>query len=123
MMKRIVWTAATLCGLLVGALAFAAPTGEQVMMGDVTFNQDGSVTVIHASDGAIIHYDSFDIFAGEILEFVQPSDQARVLNRVFGDATHIDFLPRSSATLSGYTIEELYNSWPSYELKATPQAS
>jgi filamentous hemagglutinin family protein len=90
LMKRIVWTAVAVCGLLVGAVAFAAPTGEQVVMGDVTFNQDGSVTVIQASDGAIIHYDSFDIFAGEVVQFIQPGEHARVLNRVFGDATRID---------------------------------
>jgi len=64
--------------------------GEQVISGDVTFQQQGDVTTIHASDGAIIHYDQLDVWAHEELHFVQPDSQARVLNRVFGDATHID---------------------------------
>jgi filamentous hemagglutinin family protein len=82
--------AATLLALALALAGNAAPIGEEVMAGDVEFNRDGSVTLIRASDGAIINYDSFDIFAGEVVRFLQPSDQARVLNRVFGDATRIE---------------------------------
>ena len=60
------------------------------MSGTATFEQSGDVTTIHASDGAIINYSQFDVWANEELHFVQPSSDSRVLNRVFGDATHID---------------------------------
>ena len=84
--------AALLAWTFFAGAAPAAPTGQEIVLGDVSFefNADGSVRMIHASDGAIIEFESFDIFAGEVLEFVQPSDQARVLNRIFGDATHIE---------------------------------
>ncbi|MGH0030545.1 MAG: filamentous hemagglutinin N-terminal domain-containing protein [Myxococcota bacterium] len=92
MLKRVLRS--VVAGALVGmaaAVSSAAPQGHEVVFGDVRFHQnaDGSVTVIHASDGSIIEYASFDIFAGELVKFVQPGADARVLNRVFGDATHI----------------------------------
>jgi filamentous hemagglutinin family protein len=70
--------------------AHAEVSGEQVVAGDASFARDGDVTTIHASDGAIIDYDRFSVWSNEELHFVQPHSQARVLNRVFGDATHID---------------------------------
>ena len=83
---------AAVFGLALGLAtsSIAAPSGEEVIAGDVEFNRDGSVTLIRASDGAIINYDSFDIFAGEVVRFLQPGADARVLNRVFGDATRIE---------------------------------
>jgi filamentous hemagglutinin family protein len=70
--------------------ARAEIAGEQVVSGTATFDQSGNVTTITASDGAIINYTQFDVWANEQLHFVQPSSEARVLNRVLGDATHID---------------------------------
>ncbi len=66
--------------LLLATSALAAPTGEEVIHGEVSFHQDGSVTVITASDGAIIHYDSFDIFASEVvlLEFLPALDTQKI---------------------------------------------
>jgi filamentous hemagglutinin family protein len=87
-LHRIAKAAAVL--LLLASPTTAEPTGEQVVLGDVTFHRDGSVTVIHASDGSVIHYDSFDIFAHETVQFIQPGEQARVLNRVTNDAIDID---------------------------------
>jgi filamentous hemagglutinin family protein len=62
--------------------AVAGPVGQQVVVGDVTFTQNGSQWVITASDGSIIDYLSFDIFSGESVQFIQPGEFARVLNRI-----------------------------------------
>ncbi len=72
-------------------VVMAAPQGGKVVAGDVTIHTDGSVTVINASDGAIINFSSFDIFAHEMVRFIQPSEMARVLNRVLStDPSFID---------------------------------
>ncbi len=72
-------------------VASASPQGEEIVNGQVTIHRDGSVTLITASDGSIINFDSFDIFAGEVVRFLQPHDAARVMNRVLGgDPTKID---------------------------------
>ena len=62
--------------------ALAAPAGEQVVQGDVTFARDGSITTIHAGDNSIINYSGFDILGGETVQFIQPGELARVLNRI-----------------------------------------
>src|SRR5262245_52025714 len=70
--------------------ARAELAGEHVVAGKATFDRNGDITTIHASNGAIINYDQFSVWANEELHFIQPSSDARVLNRVLGDATHID---------------------------------
>ena len=60
----------------------AGPEGAQVVHGDVSFSQSGNTTSITASDKSIINYSSFDIAKPEIVEFIQPSSQASVLNRI-----------------------------------------
>jgi filamentous hemagglutinin family protein len=76
--------------LLIPAPVLAELSGEQVVKGQASFDRSGDVTTVHASDGAIIHYDKFSVWENEELHFVQPSSDARVLNRISGDATHID---------------------------------
>ena len=63
---------------------FAEPTGEEVIQGDVTFARDGDVTTITAGHNSIIQYSGFDIAVNETVQFIQPSAQARVLNRIMG---------------------------------------
>ncbi|MHC4659311.1 MAG: two-partner secretion domain-containing protein, partial [Planctomycetota bacterium] len=73
------------------SVALAGPEGAQVVNGQVSFQQSGNNTVIHASDKSIINYSSFDIARPEIVEFVQPSRSASVLNRILSASpTHID---------------------------------
>jgi filamentous hemagglutinin family protein len=60
----------------------AGPEGAKVVNGEVSFQQSGYNTTITASDKAIINYSSFDIAKPEIVEFIQPSSQASVLNRI-----------------------------------------
>jgi len=51
-----VTSALALAGMLVAPpgvpVALAAPSGEQVVRGDVSFDRQGSLTVIEASDGS-----------------------------------------------------------------------
>ena len=62
-----------------------------MVRGSVQIERDGTRTVIRASDRAIVNYRSFDIAGGEIVQFVQPGVNARVLNRITGGApTRID---------------------------------
>jgi filamentous hemagglutinin family protein len=76
--------------LLIPPAALAELAGEQVVSGQASIERSGNVTTVHASDGAIINYSQFDVWKNEELRFVQPTDVSRVLNRVYGDATHID---------------------------------
>jgi filamentous hemagglutinin family protein len=70
--------------LLPSQAALADPQGEHVVSGDVSFSRDGALTQIEASHNSIIEYQSFDIQQHETVQFIQPSAQARVLNRVLG---------------------------------------
>ena len=69
--------------------ALAGPRGESVRRGDVSIDHvEGSTNwVIHASDGSIIQYDSFDIALNEAVQFIQTrngvvNDDARVLTKM-----------------------------------------
>ena len=59
-------------------------SGTTVKRGDVSFSQDGNTLRVRASNGAIIEYNRFSIEAGQIMQFIQPNAQSRVLNRVTG---------------------------------------
>ncbi|GAB3460730.1 hypothetical protein GCM10027321_20520 [Massilia terrae] len=67
----------------VGA-AVAAPTGQQVVAGQATFNQQGNVFSITNTPGTIINWQSFSIGAGEVTRFIQQSADSAVLNRIVG---------------------------------------
>jgi len=71
--------------------AIAAPEGAQIVVGNVTFTQQGNNWVITASNGAIIDYVSFDILPFETVRFLQPDTMSTVLNRINSAApTRID---------------------------------
>ncbi len=73
------------------APVWAAPQGEQVVSGDVSFSQTGDLTQIQAGHNSIINYSGFDILSHETVQFIQPNAMSRVLNRVQSiDPTHID---------------------------------
>ncbi len=71
-----------LAALSLPVALYAPPTGGQVAAGTANIAQNGALTTITASDGAIINYTGFDIAPQETVQFIQPSDIARVLNRV-----------------------------------------
>lgn len=73
------------------AAALAGPEGANVAAGNATIRQNGNTTIIRAGDRTIIDYTRFNIGANETVRFVQPNANARVLNRIKGDApTTID---------------------------------
>jgi filamentous hemagglutinin family protein len=62
----------------------ALPTGEEVKAGEATFCADSKSLVVTTSDKAIIEYQQFNIGKGETVQFIQPSKNSCVLNRVIG---------------------------------------
>lgn len=69
----------------------ALPAGEQVTHGEAQFEHKGRHLKVHASDGSIIKYSSFDISRNESVEFIQPKASSRVLNSIQGSQpSHID---------------------------------
>ncbi|MBN2132609.1 MAG: filamentous hemagglutinin N-terminal domain-containing protein, partial [Sedimentisphaerales bacterium] len=77
------WTALLVVILhLSPAVSLAGPEGAEVVSGIVRFGGTGNYTTIHASDRAIIDYQTFNIGLPETVEFIQPSSTASVLNRI-----------------------------------------
>ncbi|MFV3074859.1 filamentous hemagglutinin N-terminal domain-containing protein [Niveispirillum fermenti] len=82
-------------GVALAAMAMpagAGPTGGQVVAGQasITATAPGVTTIQQDSNSAIIHWDRFDLAAGERAQFHQPGANAVVLNRVVGnDLSHI----------------------------------
>ncbi len=62
----------------------AAPKGETVVHGTAQFERSGDLTQITAGQNTIINYQSFDIHRHETVQFIQPNEHARVLNRITG---------------------------------------
>ena len=62
--------------------ALAGPEGARVVRGQATVEKLGDTTVIRASNRSILKFSSFDIGAGETVQFVQPNAQSSVLNRI-----------------------------------------
>ena len=60
----------------------AQPTGAKVVSGSASFKQNMNTMQITTSNKAIINYNSFNIGTKEVLNFVQPSANSVVLNRV-----------------------------------------
>ena len=71
----------------------ALPTAPTVVNGSATFAADGSKLTVTNSNGAIINWQSFNIWKGETTHFQQTSASSRVLNQVVG-------APGSPATMS-----------------------
>ncbi|MEW5758155.1 MAG: filamentous hemagglutinin N-terminal domain-containing protein [Candidatus Omnitrophota bacterium] len=65
--------------------SFALPEGAQVVSGSASFVQPDTNTLnVTTSNKAIIEYNSFNIAQPESVNFIQPSSQSVVLNRVVG---------------------------------------
>jgi filamentous hemagglutinin family protein len=69
---------------LAGGVAFANPTGPQIVAGQVSIVGSGNQLSITNSPGAIINWQSFSISAGELTRFIQQSSSSSVLNRITG---------------------------------------
>ncbi|MDF9826547.1 filamentous hemagglutinin family protein [Ereboglobus sp. PH5-10] len=59
------------------------PVGT-VVSGEASFDYNGNKTTITAGNNAIIEYPKFNIDRNETVQFVQPTDTSRVLNRITG---------------------------------------
>lgn len=77
---------------------YAELVGEQVIHGQVSFDRTNpGTTTINASNRSIINYDRFDILENETVQFIQPNEQASVLNRVTGSTNPSQILGNLSA--------------------------
>jgi filamentous hemagglutinin family protein len=67
-------------------LAQALPQGGKVAGGNATIQTPSAnqMVINQASQRAVINWDSFNVGAGNSVQFVQPSSTAQVLNRVVG---------------------------------------
>ncbi|OXR49657.1 hypothetical protein PuT2_07710 [Pusillimonas sp. T2] len=73
---------ASLAGTVLGA---DLPTGGAIVAGAGSINQSGNaLTVTQNTQNMAVTWDSFSVGAGHTVNFVQPSAQAAVLNRVMG---------------------------------------
>ena len=73
--------------LMSGSLAYANPTGGNVVAGSATIENGapGTLNVFQQSNRAIIDWRSFSIASGETVNFLQPSANSVTLNRVLGN--------------------------------------
>lgn len=66
-------------------MAMANPAGGTVVAGSATIQSSGNtLTVTQNSSRAVVNWQGFSIGAGELTQFVQPSANAAILNRVTG---------------------------------------
>ena len=82
----VAWTALAALALAAG-MAVSGRAQEfngKVVAGSATIDQGATRTTITAANNTIIDFPSFDIPAGHTVQFIQPSDTSRVLNRVTG---------------------------------------
>jgi filamentous hemagglutinin family protein len=71
-------------GLALSASALGDPQGGTVVAGSGSISKNGNTTYITAANGTIINFQSFNVRANEVVQFIQPSAGSRVLNRVTG---------------------------------------
>ena len=65
--------------------AFALPQGGQVSAGDASIENAGDTMNIHQdSQRVVLDFDSYNVAAGETVNYLQPSSDSVALNRVLG---------------------------------------
>ena len=76
---------ATLGTLLTGTLALSgAADGPETVWGSATITIQNGQTVITASDGTVLDWQSLMVAPWETLEFNLPDGESAILNRVLG---------------------------------------
>ena len=63
-------------------LLFGLPEGTESTVGGGSFEISGKNMIIQAPDGSIFEHQKFNISNDETVNFIQPSEQSRVLNRI-----------------------------------------
>ena len=71
--------------LWTSSVLVALPKDLQIVQGDACAHQNKNELQIHASDASILHWQEFSIAPSERVQFIQPSETSRVLNRVQGE--------------------------------------
>jgi filamentous hemagglutinin family protein len=72
-------------GFFVSTVGYCLPQGTQVVEGTASFEQvDSSTLNITAGENSILEYSSFDIAAGESVNFFLPTINSFSLNRILG---------------------------------------
>jgi filamentous hemagglutinin family protein len=87
--KRIIFLVTLTVGL---RGLYGLPEGSEPTSGGGTFSTQGTTMTFTAPDGSVFRHSAFNVANGETVKFVQPSANARVLNRI--DAS-------SSSTIDG----------------------
>lgn len=89
--RNLILQVLILASLLPGLSLFtipvqANPSGHTVVHGNVAFSGLGTsqLNIMQGSQNAIINWQSFSIQPGEVTNFIQPNQNAMVLNRVTG---------------------------------------
>lgn len=75
-----------LAPMLAPALALAGPTGGEVIAGQVHIGQPDALTTLvqQASQNAVVNWQQFNVGGQELVQFIQPSASAAILNRIVG---------------------------------------
>ncbi|MFZ5806882.1 MAG: filamentous hemagglutinin N-terminal domain-containing protein [Verrucomicrobiota bacterium] len=67
------------------AILLANPTGGEVAAGNANISSSGNtLTVTQTSNRAVLNWQGFSISAGELTQFLQPSSNSAIMNRVLG---------------------------------------
>lgn len=75
-----------LAPMLTPALALAGPTGGTVIAGQVSIGQPDPLTTLvqQSSQNAVVNWQQFNVGGQELVQFIQPSASAAILNRIVG---------------------------------------
>lgn len=80
--RSLLWHAPIICSLMLGAgIAHASPEGGDVVEGEADIDYGDWARVL-TGEITIIDWISFNIAAGETVEFIMPGADSRVLNRI-----------------------------------------
>lgn len=76
----------SLLPLLAPGFALAGPTGGQVIAGQVSIGNPNALTTVvnQTSNTAVVNWQQFNVGGQELVQFVQPSASAAILNRIVG---------------------------------------
>ena len=84
--RQLLIAAMMTAGVMTG-VAHASPEGGDVIEGDADIDY-GDWTRVVTGEITIIQWLSFQIAAGETVEFIMPSETSRVLNLINSDTGH-----------------------------------
>ena len=102
MLRNVLNILTTFFYILTSFLAIAVPidTNPKVISGEVEFSglSTNEAIINQESLRAIVDYDQFNVLSGDMVRFIQPSEQAAILNRISGN---VPSLINGSITANG----------------------